>query len=289
MKLLITIALIFISLVSADSKAEVGPTKGTGIIDTHLHAFAASPDGLDKAAEWMKQNGVERAIVHPLPPSLAKNDVERQKMLANFKKYKGKIYRFCIFTHEEVKTVEEAVKKLAREKKDGAIGFGEHYGRGLMFDDPANMRIYEACGKVGLPVMFHMERKKNEDKVGLPHLEAALKANPKCIFIAHGPLWWKQLGTGACDRLLGEYSNFYADISAGSGLRALSKNKEFTQKFMIKHSKKLLFGTDCGWWTFKKKSKPALHFDLMKNLDLPEKVKSLIYGGNAKHVFQFKK
>jgi hypothetical protein len=239
MKLIIIIALILICGVGAEPQVNTDLAASTGITDTHFHAYAATPNGLDKVAKWMSQNGVERVIIHPLAASLPKNDEERKTMLANFKKYKGKIYRFCIFTHEEVKTVEEAVKKLEREKKDGAIGFGEHYGKGLMFDSLANMRIYEACGKVGLPVMFHMEKKKNDDKPGLPHLEAALKANPKCNFIAHGPLWWKQLGTGACSRLLAKYPNFYADISAGSGLRALSKNKEFSQKFMLKHSKKL--------------------------------------------------
>ena len=35
--------------------------------------------------------------------------------------------------------------------------FGEHYGVGLMFDDPKNLRLYEACDKVRLPVMFHID------------------------------------------------------------------------------------------------------------------------------------
>lgn len=41
--------------------------------------------------------------------------------------------------------------------KDGAIGFGERYGEGLMFDDPTNMRLYAACDKVRMPILFHMD------------------------------------------------------------------------------------------------------------------------------------
>jgi hypothetical protein len=288
--ILLTLALLLINSVSADptTQASANSATTTGIIDTHLHAYACQPDGLDKVAKWMCQNGVVVAITHPLPASLPTNDQQRKTMLANYNKHQGAIKRFCIFGPDEVKTVKEAVEKMLKEKKDGAIGFGEHYGKGLMFDDPSNMRLYTACSMVGFPVMFHMDNSQNKDEPGLPHLEAALKAHPKCLFIAHGPFWWKQLGTGDCDRLLENYPNLYADLSAGSGARALGKDKKYTRKFMISHSQKLLFATDFGWWSFKKNTKPAPQFALMENLDLPEKIKHLIYRGNAERLFGFK-
>ena len=58
----------------------------------------------------------------------------------------------------EVDTVAQAIVILKKEQADGAVGFGEHYGRSLMFDGPKNMRLYAVCDKVGLPVMFHMIR-----------------------------------------------------------------------------------------------------------------------------------
>jgi predicted TIM-barrel fold metal-dependent hydrolase len=258
-----------------------------GIIDTHLHAMSCTAEGLNDAAAWMKLHGVTRAVVHPIEPSRPRNEEQREAMLAHFKAHKGKLERFCIIKPEEVGSVGDAVKILGKEKKDGAIGFGEHYGKGLMFDDPSNMRLHEACAKVGLPIMFHMDDQQNKDTADFQHLENALKAHPDCTFIAHGPNWWKQLGSGNCDRLLGAYPNLYADLSAGSGATALGKNKAYTTEFLNKHSKKLLFGTDCGWWTFGKTEKPAPQFGLMKELELPDQVKADIYRGNAKRLFGF--
>lgn len=260
-----------------------------GIVDTHLHAMSCTENGLDQAAEWMKANGVTRAIVHPIDLSRDKNARDRTIMLANFKTHESRLNRFCIIKHDEVGSVEEAVKILEQEKKDGALGFGEHYGTGLMFDDPANMRLYEACAKVGLPVMFHMDDKQNKDTADFKHLENALKTHLNCIFIAHGPNWWKQFSNGACERMLTAYPNLYADLSAGSGANALGKDKEHTRRFMIQHAKRLLFGTDCGWWSFGgKEKKPTAQFELMKNLDIPDDVKALIYRGNANRLFGFK-
>jgi len=259
----------------------------TEIIDTHFHAPSNKPGGLDKAVEWLDANGVSRAIDHPIAASRAKSDEERADLLANFEVHAGRFSRFCIIEPQEVKTVEEALAILEKEKKQGAIGFGEHYGKGLMFDDPANMRLYAACAKAGLPVMFHMDGGQNKDTPELKHLENALKSHPDCIFIAHGPHWWKQFGSGHCDRLMSTYPNLYADLSAGSGARGMSRDKAYTAKFMIKHRKKLLFATDCGWWSFKEGTKPAPQFGLMKELEIPEDVKADIYSGNAKRLFGF--
>jgi len=258
------------------------------IIDTHFHAPSNKPGGLDTAVEWLDANGISRAIDHPIDASRPKNDQERAAMLANFEKHAGRFNRFCIIKPDEVKSIEEALTILEKEKQEGAIGFGEHYGKGLMFDDPANMRLYAACAIAKLPVMFHMDGGQNKDTPDLKHLENALKSNPDCIFIAHGPHWWKQFGSGACDRLISNHPNLYADLSAGSGARGLGKDKAYTARFMIKHRKKLLFGTDCGWWSFKPGTKPAPQLGLMKELDIPEDVKADIYSGNAKRLFGIK-
>ncbi|WP_158279813.1 amidohydrolase family protein [Coraliomargarita sinensis] len=258
-----------------------------GIIDTHWHAMACQDDALDQVTSWMEEKGVIHAIVHPLGKSRPKNDVERRKMLAHFKAHDGRIERFCIIKPNEVGSIEEAVKILETEKRDGAIGFGEHYGEGLMFDAPANMRLFAACQKVGLPIMFHMDDKQNKDTADFKHLAHALDSYPKTIFIAHGPNWWKRFGSSNCDRMLSEHTNLYADISAGSGATALSKDRTYTAEFMQRHRKKLLFGTDCGWWSFRKNAKPAPQFELMRTLDIPDDVKIDIYRGNAQRLFGF--
>ncbi len=50
---------------------------------------------------------------------------------------------------------------------------------------------------------------------------------------------------GLTDKLLGDYANMYADLSAGSGLNAITRDQEFYRGFIARHSAKLLWGSDC--------------------------------------------
>lgn len=204
-------------------------------------------------------------------------------MLENYTKYPGKIERFCIIFPEEVETVDEAVEILQKEKREGAIGFGEHYGVGLDFDDPTIMRLYEACEKVGLPVMFHMDQHRNLDGKGLPRLKNVLKTFPDCILIAHSSGWWKNLADGTCDRLLKEYPNLYADLSVIAKQKKVVQDKKFSREFMTRHADKLLFGSDCGWWTSRLGMPPE--FALIDELDLPEAVEEKILRENSLKLF----
>ena len=38
--------------------------------------------------------------------------------------------------------------------------------------------------------LFHIDNLRNLDKPGLPALENALRQNPNCNFVGHGPGWW---------------------------------------------------------------------------------------------------
>ena len=154
-----------------------------------------------------------------------------------------------------------------------------------MFDDPKNMRLYEACEKVGLPVMFHMDRNQNLDEKGLPRLENVLKAYPKCILIAHSD-WWRNIGDGTCGRLLEKYPNLYADISCTVGRSAIGRDKNMAREFFIKHADKLLFGTDSGWWSFNKP--PAPEFSLIDELKLPRDAEDKICRLNMEKLFPAK-
>jgi len=234
----------------------VAEPKPARFFDTHVHFHDTGPGDLDKVDEWMKAHGVERCIVHPLAQSRPKNEAERKQMLENYAKYRGRIDRFCMLFPEGALSEEEAVKLLTREKADGAIGFGEHYGSGLKFDDPLNMRLYAACERVGLPVMFHMDQRQNLDDKGLPRLENVLKSYPRCTLIAHSD-WWKHLDDGTCDRLLKDYPNLYADLSCTVGRSKIGRDKKFAREFVIRNADKLLFGSDSGWWSLKAGARPA--------------------------------
>jgi uncharacterized protein len=272
----------------APAVAPEAPAPSSGrFIDAHVHFHACKTGELDKVIVWMNSNNVQRVINYPLAQSRPKNDAERKQMLENYAKHKDRIGRGCVIFPYEVNSVEEAVAILTREKQEGAVVLGEHYGEGLKFDDPKNLRLYEACAKVGLPIMFHYsDRTRNMDEKGMPRLENVLKLYPNCTIIAHGD-WWRSLPEGSCGRLLQAYPNFYADISCTVGRAGIRRDMERSREFFIKHADKLLFGTDSGWWSFGKP--PTGEFALMDELKLPKDVEEKISRKNAERLFGWTK
>ena len=260
------------------------PTKSIPFIDVHVHATPVREDGLDIVAEWMERRGIERCIISPLnhKGSRPQDEDERTQMLAHFAKYRGTIDRMCLIEPDEIESVKQAVGILRREIKDGAVAMGEHYGRGMFFDDPKNLRIYEACEQVGLPVMFHIDQNKNMVEPGMKRVDKVLTRYPKCILIAHA-YWWRKLKDA--DRQLGQYPNLYADLSGEVVPNVLKRDRDFARDFCIRHQDKLLFGTDEGWWSFKKDASAIQHYKFFESLDLPDEVRYKIYRGNAEKLF----
>ena len=297
----VSILLISLSLGGLMTAEEPAKAPEGRFIDAHVHFHDRNPGDLDKVAEWMKANNVQRIINHPLMQSRARDDKERAQQTENYKAYKGSMARFCIVFYDEVNSVDEAVAILTREKQAGAVGFGEHYGsaanpkpaevvngkpvyKSLFIDDPKSMVLFAACEKVGLPVMFHMDRGCNLDEKDFPHLQNVLKTYPKCTFIAHSD-WWRSITDGSCGRLLETYPNLYADISCSVGRSPIGKDKAMAREFFIKHADKLLFGSDNGWWSFKPNAKPALEYAFIDEIKLPKDVEEKICRENAKRLF----
>ena len=74
-------------------------------------------------------------------------------------------------------------------------------------------------------------------------------------FIGHGPMFWKEIEKDALINnepskhnsvvnLLNSHHNLFADLSAESGYLALSKNKQYSAKFIDMFQDKILYGTD---------------------------------------------
>jgi predicted TIM-barrel fold metal-dependent hydrolase len=51
---------------------------------------------------------------------------------------------------------------------------------------------------------------------------------------------------GVTDRYLSDYPNLYGDLSAGSGLNALTRDEDFARDFLKRHQDKLVYGSDCS-------------------------------------------
>ena len=143
----------------------------------------------------------------------------------------------------------------------------------ILFDDPDAVRMFQRCGELGLPVLFHIDipdkvRPKPPHRdywycVDIDRLETVLKLCPETIFIGHAPGFWRHISGdgytaesaypkgeitpgGRVPELLSKYKNLYADLSAGSGLTAISRPPEtHGRKFLIEFQNKLMFGRDC--------------------------------------------
>lgn len=261
------------------------PKPSMPVIDPHIHAQSIKPGGLDVVAEWMKRNHVERCITSPIGGTRPDTPEKRKTMLDNHRKYAGKIDWFCLIEPGEVETIGEAVEILEKDKAAGAVGFGEHYGRDLMFDDPRNILLYQACGKVGLPVMFHIDASKNMVKQGMRRVERVLELCPDTKIIAHA-YWWLHLPNGTCDRMLERYPNLYADVSGLRMVSVLNRDRGYTRDFLTRHQDRILFATDAGWWSFGKPvEERELQFELFERLGLSKEIKTKIYRDNAKKLF----
>ena len=73
----------------------------------------------------------------------------------------------------------------------------------------------------------------------------------------------------------------YADLSANSGLNAITRDPDFGRNFLISHADKLMFGTDAIGGTGRES-----HFDFFNNVELPDDVKTKIFRANTRKLLK---
>jgi len=132
---------------------------------------------------------------------------------------------------------------------------------GVECDSPEMQRIYECAQANGVPVLLHWQH--GMYNYGLDRFHRMLEKYPRVDFIGHAQTWWANIDKGHADqtvlypkgpvtpggwtdRYLADYPNMYGDLSAGSGLNALSRDEDFTRDFLTRHQDKLLYGSDCN-------------------------------------------
>lgn len=205
-----------------------------------------------------------------------------------------------------------ALERMRRAHRMGARGFGEHKVP-LPVDAPESLAIYRLCADLGWPVLLHFEY--GMYNYNLASFEGVLRAHPDTLFIGHAQAWWANISAdapsrpdaagfspyprgpivpgGQTDRWLGEFPNLYADLSAGSGFNALSRDPEFTRAFIRNHATKLLWATDCpcrdGAGDYGegrvRECFAAQSVPLLRDLATPEAF-GLITSGNARRVLR---
>jgi predicted TIM-barrel fold metal-dependent hydrolase len=163
-------------------------------------------------------------------------------------------------------TKQQAGELLSKAVKAGAIGFGELKSH-VTAAGPELRRVYALAADLDVPVLVHFQEVPHTPSegtfaTGFKDFEAVLKAYPKTRFIGHADAFWANISAdyvnesayptgkikrgGITDRMLGDYPNLFADLSANSGNNALSRDPEFSEIFLKRHESKLIFGSDCA-------------------------------------------
>lgn len=143
----------------------------------------------------------------------------------------------------------------------------------IPFDDPRCLNLFRAAGRLGCPVVLHLDVPYLTNDQGesvyldnwyggtIDNLQRALDACPDTNFIGHAPGFWREISGdsntagmnypkgkvtqgGKITKLMRQYSNLYADLSAGSGLTAMKRDPEHALTFMTEFSDRLLFARD---------------------------------------------
>jgi predicted TIM-barrel fold metal-dependent hydrolase len=164
-----------------------------------------------------------------------------------------------LFGSCEVPDAPNAIKEIEKYLKLGAPIIGEQKFN-VEIDSPEMEAIYELAQTYKVPVLMHFQYKIYNR--GFEKMTTILKKYPKVNFIGHAQTWWANIDKnypnpnllypvgkvtpgGLTDRMLTEFPNMYGDMSAGSGLRAMTRDEDHMRAFMERHQNQLLYGSDC--------------------------------------------
>ncbi len=166
-------------------------------------------------------------------------------------------YRFAA---NDVPDAPGATREIARRLAQGALLIAEQKF-GVECDAPAMHGIYRLARERRVPVLMHWQFERYN--YGFDRFHRILEKYPTVTFIGHAQTWWANIDRehrdqsvlypkgpvtpgGLTDRYLTDYPNIYGDLSAGSGLNALTRDEAFTTDFLTRHQDRLLFGSDCS-------------------------------------------
>jgi predicted TIM-barrel fold metal-dependent hydrolase len=212
--------------------------------------------------------GIDRTCVLALSehPEGGYLECDTEDVIAACARYPNRLTPFCLIDPRHGNDASFDFGHLLEEyTARGCKGLGEVLPK-MDFDDPRCLNLYRQAGKFDLPVLFDMQDGPNSyglrDDYGLPKMEHALKHCPETVFIGHGPTFWAEISAdvpaaersgypkgmvtpgGAVPRLMRQYANLWADLSAMSGRNALTRDPAFGLEFLDEFQDKLLFGTD---------------------------------------------
>ncbi len=174
----------------------------------------------------------------------------------------------------------------------------------MLIDDPRCLEIFHTAGRLGMPVVIHLDVPYLADATGrrvyqpkwyggtIDNLSRALAACPETVFVGHAPGFWREISGdadtqsavysdgpiapgGRLHELFARHPNLRADLSASSALRALRRDARHAEDFLTRYADRLLFGRDIYG---------TLLHEFLASLPLPDDVVQAIYWRNAERL-----
>lgn len=259
-----------LALLGVAAQAAIGGEQASAdpIIDIHQHLnysgrhdeeFIAHQRALGATTTILLPAG--RAVNSPSTHQGTANGLQAQALGGEAcREFAAKHGRGFLFAANEVPDLDDAVEEIERNLKLGAVMIAEQKF-GVECDSPAMQRIYELARAFRVPVLMHWQFGMYNH--GFERFHRMLEKYRDVNFIGHAQTWWANIDRnhgdqtvlypkgpvtpgGLTDRYLGDHPNMFGDLSAGSGLNALTRDEGFTRDFLARHQDKLLFGSDCS-------------------------------------------
>lgn len=253
-------------------------------IDIHAHAIPfpeyavkwnqnTSMVGAQDLISIYDKLGVEKAVLLPIESPEGQyytfHSLDTKYIVD---KYPDRFYWFCNVDPRAMSNRSDSDLSLLLNhyKSLGAKGIGELTSN-MYADDPKMDNLFYHASECDLPVTIHISPEVGYsygivDEIGLPRLEKMLKKYKNLKILGHSQAFWAEFSTDVTDKnrrglpqgkvtegrvanLLRNYEGLYCDFSANSGLNALSRDPEYTARFIEEFSDRILFGYDvCYPW-----------------------------------------
>jgi predicted TIM-barrel fold metal-dependent hydrolase len=206
------------------------------------------------------------------------------------------------FAANEVPDLPEAPAEIEKYLKLGALAIAEQKF-GVECDSPEMQRLYALAADYRVPILMHWQVKMYN--YGFERFYKMLEKFPRTTFIGHAQTWWANIDKnyrddpaklypkgpvtagGLTDRYLADYPHMYGDLSAGSGLNALTRDEAHTRAFFQRHQDKLIYGSDCDdLLGAGEKCQGAQTIDAVRLLAGTNQVERKLLYENARRVFK---
>jgi len=248
--------------------SDQGTRAADPIIDIHQHlGYSGRPDAallthqrtmgitttiLLPAGRPVDTASTHKGVANGLQAQALGNDACHQFAAAHPKEYRSGA--------NEVPDIKETTQEIERYLKRGGLVIGEQKF-GVDCDSPEMQGIYEIARAHRVPVLMHWQFEMYN--YGFERFHRMLEKYPTVNFLGHAQTWWANIDRnhadqkvlypkgpvargGLTDRYLSDYANMFGDLSAGSGLNALTRDEDFTRDFLRRHQDKLVYGSDCS-------------------------------------------